>query len=103
MKIGIYTIKDAQAAVFMKPTFFQTEEIAKRTFLQAVMNPNETMGQFPADYTLYKVGQYDDESGTPQPQDPLRICNGEEILNKKKEDVQRIKNLHEQISQINEE
>lgn len=63
MKYGIYSIRDAAAGVFTAPTIDLTDESAIRGFSQAVNNAGSMMNFLPSDFSLYRIGTYDIESG----------------------------------------
>ena len=63
MKYGIYSIRDAAAHVFTAPTIDLTDESAIRGFSQAVNNAGSMMNFVPSDFSLYRIGTLDVESG----------------------------------------
>ncbi len=63
MKYGIYSIRDAAAGVFTAPTIDLTDESATRAFSQAVNNAGSMMNFVPSDFSLYRIGSLDVESG----------------------------------------
>lgn len=63
MKYGIYSIRDAAAGVFTAPTIDLTDESAIRAFSQAVNNVGSMMNFLPSDFSLYRIGTLDLESG----------------------------------------
>lgn len=63
MKYGVYSIRDAAAGVFTAPTIDLTDESAIRAFSQAVNNAGSMMNFLPSDFSLYRIGTLDVESG----------------------------------------
>lgn len=59
----IFTVWDSAAERFLEPFFAPTVEYALRSFRQAVNEPGHQFNRFPADYTLFKIGEYDAETG----------------------------------------
>ena len=100
MKLKMYAIHDNQAEIFMRPMYFNTEGLAKRAFLNALVSEESEISRFPADYALYEIGEYDDENGIPAGKVPERICTGTELLTQRKADVERIAALHQEIDEI---
>jgi hypothetical protein len=39
-----------------------TDGLAQRSFIQACLNPESEFGKYPLDYTLFRIGVYDDET-----------------------------------------
>lgn len=75
----MHAIKDTKTG-FLQPTCDINQETAVRNFAQAVNRKDTIMGFSPSDFELYKVGEYDTESGiiTPCPAD--FICGGMSFL-----------------------
>ena len=63
MIIRIYAIHDKAAEAFGSPLFFQTDAMAERAFTQAINDDANQYGKSPEDFTLFCIGDYDDESG----------------------------------------
>lgn len=64
MKLNVYTIKDIKAETFGNPFYSANDNTAKRSLEQASKDPNTTISQYPEDFVLYKLGQWDDETAT---------------------------------------
>lgn len=63
MKTKIYTLRD-EVAQFYLPTFpMKTEGEAIRAMLTTAKNPETQFHSSPADFTLYEIGTFDDNSG----------------------------------------
>lgn len=62
MKYPIYSIRDVHTG-FMTPTVDQNDASAMRNFAHAVMNSASLMNSHPKDYSLYKIGEFDAETG----------------------------------------
>jgi hypothetical protein len=60
----VFSIHDQKADAFLPPFILPKEEMAKRTFYDCVNSEDHQFGAHPADYTLFKLGLFDDESGT---------------------------------------
>lgn len=77
----MYAIQDVKAAYFLNPWPCRHPNIARREFAEAVKNSNSPMSQFPADYVLYHVGDYDDTCARMRSlPTPERMCDGVEVL-----------------------
>ena len=59
----MYSVKDLKVGVYNPPMAQNTHGEAERTFSQVVNDKNTTINQFPADYVLCYVGDYDDLTG----------------------------------------
>lgn len=66
MNMRLYSILDSKAASFGVPHFSQTDSSAIRTFSDAVndpSNPNNQWNRHPEDFSMYFVGEFDEETG----------------------------------------
>lgn len=59
----IYAIFDNKADAHMPPFFCVNDQVAKRTFQSAASDPNHMFHNHPEDFTLCKLGSFDDSTG----------------------------------------
>lgn len=77
MKVNMYAVYDAKAAVFQKPFFFANDDVAMRAFAGIMANPDDPMARFPEDFVLHEVGSWDDDLGAViGVETPRSIANG---------------------------
>lgn len=82
MIYGVYAIKDAKTS-FMPCNVDYCNDSAIRNFEHAVMDADSLMRSHPADYTLYRLGSYNTETGTITPMTvPLQIADAASIVRK---------------------
>lgn len=75
-----YSVKDTLSNKFNGLIFFHSEEEAKRAFKTQV-NGLDIWRDNPADFELWYIGTFDDETGTLSNQDMNKICNGRSVVN----------------------
>ena len=81
MNYGIYSIRDAAAHVFTAPTIDLTDDSATRSFSQAVNNAGSMMNFVPSDFSLYRIGTLDIESGHIEPiSPPAMLVSGDRLV-----------------------
>lgn len=61
--IKLYCIRDAKAKRFVSPFSAENDQLAIRSFEGAMRQPGSLLHDFPADFALYYVGDFDTESG----------------------------------------
>lgn len=77
MKWFICTVLDIKADSYMQPWFISTVDVAKRSFIDCVNDPDHAFGKHPEDYHLVKIGIYHANSGTITPEDvPFTLLTG---------------------------
>lgn len=67
MKLQIFAIFDQKAKAFLQPFFFNTEGEALRALTITLHDPNHQFAKFPGDYTLFALGEYNQETGEIEP------------------------------------
>ena len=102
MKINLYAVRDTKSMTFGRPFLLQNDEMAMRSFMSAVTGADEPMSEYPDDYTLYRIGEYDDTTGLIEGHNPDRVCTGLEMVAKRKIDQAKIESLHREIEAIKE-
>lgn len=63
MILNAYAIYDRKGLVYHPPFYASQDGQAVRSLQDLVSDANTTIGRHPADYVLYRVGAYDDQSG----------------------------------------
>jgi hypothetical protein len=74
MKYGIYSVRDKLSG-YMNISLERGDAIATRSFTTLVNTPDTILFANPSDYDLYKVGEFDSESGTIESCVPSFICS----------------------------
>ena len=62
MIFGLYSIRDVKTG-FLTPVAEQSKEVAVRNFAHAVKRADSLFFTFANDYSLYKIAEYDSDSG----------------------------------------
>jgi len=72
-----YSVRDLKAAAFAPPFFLGRDEVAVRTFSDALADPGHPMAAHPEDYQLFYLGEFNDETGRLTGADaPVFLVNG---------------------------
>lgn len=80
MKLCMYSIFDVKTRVFFPPMVFHNAEHAKRD-LRMELRKGGMMAEFPADYQLYQVGEWFDDSGLIERMiPPVLVCRLDELV-----------------------
>jgi hypothetical protein len=81
MKLIAMSVHDAKGAAFVNPFFVPNEGMGARDFTACANDPDHAFCRFPEDYTLYKVGEYDTETGELVPTfPPKHVISGVQAL-----------------------
>lgn len=64
MTLKIFAIYDAKTEAYHQPFFLQTKGQAIRAFSDAANDPKTEFSRHPEDYTLFEIGEYDDQTGS---------------------------------------
>lgn len=63
MKIKMFSVQDSKADAYLEPFFSQTTETAIRSFTEAANSTDHHFYKYAADYTLFELGVFDQETG----------------------------------------
>jgi len=86
MILKMYSIRDAKAGIFHKPFYQVTHGEAERSFRTTCSEKQSMMWQYPEDFDLYYVGEYNDNEGTMKPLDtPQHILKAIACVKKEKD------------------
>lgn len=72
---GLYTIRDEASGLYMTPTTNLTNDAAIRDF-DFALKSNELMKFKPQDFSLWKIGEYDDVTGVIDADNPQCLKRG---------------------------
>jgi len=64
MKLQVFAIYDAKVQTYNHPIFLPTRGAAIRVWEDTVTDKTTSFSKHPADYTLFHLGEYDDQTGT---------------------------------------
>lgn len=83
MKQKIFTVHDGKALSFNRPFFYPTEGQATRDFHQVVNDGESQQSKYPADFSLFVVGEFDTDTGLVESYStPKLVCTGLELKQK---------------------
>lgn len=63
MKLNVYSIYDQASGLYSRPFFTQSDGEAIRSFSDIATDAEHPIGKHPADYTLFRLGIFDDRDG----------------------------------------
>lgn len=61
MLLKIFALYDSKAEAYNKPFYQQTTGAALRDFEEACKQPDSMIAKYPADFTLFEIGVFNDE------------------------------------------
>lgn len=59
----VLTVYDSKAEAFLPPFYMRTTAEALRAFESTCNDPESNMSRYPEDYTLFEIGEWDDNKG----------------------------------------
>jgi len=63
MVLKAYSVYDAKVQLYTKPFFLRTKGEALRSWIDTANDPESEIYVHAEDYTLFELGEYDEESG----------------------------------------
>lgn len=74
----VYSIRDAATEAFSPPIIVRAQGEAIRMFVDEAQNPDSRIKKHPQDFDLYKVGEWDDQTGELSGQKPERVARAQD-------------------------
>ncbi len=63
MKLCVYSVFDVKSGIFNTPFFQINDNVARRSFMDLVNDPQSLLYKHPEDFTLWRLGEFDDQLG----------------------------------------
>lgn len=79
-KLVIVSVRDSAADAFMNPFFVPTTGMAVRAFGDEVNKVGSPMNAHPADYELFEVGSFDEDSGKVVSVDARSLARAADVI-----------------------
>lgn len=73
MIVNSYSLLDTKTGLYSMPWFFAHDAQAMRAVNELARDKNTTVGNYPADYVLYRIGLFDDNTGECQTVAPYNM------------------------------
>ncbi len=96
MKLNMYSIFDTASGLYSRPYFTQTDGEAIRSFSDIANDASHPVGVHPADYTLFRIGIFDDNNGKLINEDNSSLTNA-------LQEISRTKNVNKDNLELFEE
>jgi len=74
----IFVIKDEKSGAHYDPFTMSNSIDAQRAFMQGMKSEKSIISQYPEDFNLYYIGEFDEMSGLITAQAPVMILTGKE-------------------------
>lgn len=79
MKMNFYAVFDSATGAYMRPFVMQSDGQAIRSFSDETNNPETPLHAHPEDYSLFRLGIFDDQTAIITPEDPTCLARAHEI------------------------
>lgn len=89
MKLTIYSIYDTASATYMRPFFLASDGQATRMFKDIACDAEHEVGRHPEDYSLIRIGIFDDQNSKITPEDPECIATALEMVGLDRKNVNK--------------
>lgn len=63
MQTKVFAVFDSKACAYMAPFFLPSKGLAIRAFVDLATRPDSTVTKYPADFTLFELGEFEDSTG----------------------------------------
>jgi len=62
MLLKVYSVYDSKVEAYLPPLYFKSKGEFLRSFAEAANDPKSNIGKYPADYTAFEIGEWDDSN-----------------------------------------
>jgi len=80
MKMNAYSIFDSASGIYQRPFFMPADGQATRAFKDISCDADHEIGKHPEDYSLWRVGIFDDNKGQLIPEDRECLATALELV-----------------------
>ncbi len=80
MLMQIYSIYDTAVGAYMRPFVSQADGDATRAFSDLIGDAEHPVGRHPEDYSLFRLGGFNDQDGKVIGDGPECLCTGMEMI-----------------------
>jgi len=80
MLLAIFSVWDSKAAAYIQPFFASNNNVAIRMFETACRDQSHDFHRHAEDYTLFRIGSFDQEKGDLMPQNIEAIARAHELI-----------------------
>ena len=80
MKLCFYSVFDSAVGAYMRPFVMQSDGQAVRQFTDEAVGADNPIASHPEDYSLFRVGMFDDNSGTIIAEEPTCLARAHEVV-----------------------
>ena len=80
MKLNLYSVFDRASGAYMRPFPMQSDGQAMRVFGDLCVDASHEFSKHPGDYTLMRIGIFDDNKGELIPEIAEKLVNGLEVI-----------------------
>jgi hypothetical protein len=102
MRLNVYTIFDVASGAYMRPFFLQSDGQAMRAFTDIATDAEHDVGAHPEDYSLFRIGTYDDNRGQLVPEDPECLATALEVVaSSRNKSVGNLAEFQEKVAEVN--
>ena len=84
MIMQMFAVYDAKAQAYITPWFVPNHGMAIRSFESVLRDDQHAFSMFPEDYSLFFLGEFNDNSGVFELGEPICIARAHELLAKMK-------------------
>jgi hypothetical protein len=91
-KLKVFSVYDSKVEAYLQPFFLRSRGEAVRAFTDACRDPKTQFAQYPADFTLFEIADYDDVDGSLLPHSvKVSLGSSLELISKSNEALSIVK------------
>lgn len=80
MRLHVFSVFDKAVQAYLQPFYARSAGEAIRSFAELANDVGTNVARHPADFVLYRLGEFDDNSGFFECGEPQRIVGAHEVV-----------------------
>ena len=84
MRMFLYTVFDTSSGIHDRPFCAFSDQAAMRSFGDIATDPGHPVGKHPEDFSLFRIGDFDDNKGMLKGEAPECLCTALELVSQRK-------------------
>lgn len=81
MKLSLYSLRDTKSGTWLQPICHRHDIEAQRALVALIATTDCGISRYPGDYDLFRVAEFDDETGVVSPVPPLALMSATTAAN----------------------
>lgn len=103
MKRFVYAIFDSAVSCYRQPFVMEADGAAVRAFTDICMNKDTDIAKHPTDFSLHRIGDYEDTTGELTGEPPFTLAHATTIVAKSRQMIGNSEDIADSVADLDQE